>query len=148
MNMYLNRNFLVRSALSGNTPHPFSSYERLQEYWRAVGTPTKVFNPAETFATLQDIEEKGHLAFLQEMNELLWFGGIVSYGNIMSEVFTIIYDWIDPTDLQDVEGLCETNDGITFHKVITKSLQTVRPCHTQEIINGHYDDLDNVKLTM
>ena len=148
MNMYLNRNFLVRSAISGVTPHPFSNYDRLKEYWRAIGTPNRTFDTKETFATLQEIKDKGHLAFLQELNELLWFGGIVSYGNIMAEVYTIIYDWIDPSDLQDVEGLCETNDGITFHKVIVKSLQTIRPQHTQEIINGLYDDLDNVKLIM
>ena len=43
MNMYLNRNFLVRSALSGITPHPFSNYERLKEYWTATNSSRTIF---------------------------------------------------------------------------------------------------------
>ena len=148
MNMFLNRNFLVRSALSGVTPHPFSNYERLNQCWAATGSRRTNFNPEETFATLNEIKTNGHLAFFQELNELLWFGGILSYGNIMAEVYTFIYDWIKPVDLPEVEGLCEAHDGITFHKVITKSLQLVRPQHKQQIIDNWYDELDEVQLIM
>ena len=148
MNMYLNRNFLVRSALSGITPHPFSNYERLKEYWTATNSSRTIFKSEETFATLNEIKANGHLAFFQELNELLWFGGILSYGNIMAEIYTIIYDWIKPVDLPEVEGLCEAHDGITFHKVITKSLQLVRPQHKQQIIDNWYDELDEVQLIM
>ena len=60
MDMYLNRNFLVRSIMKGDTPHPFLYYERLEQYWQALGTPQRKFNPAETFTTLDEIQAKGH----------------------------------------------------------------------------------------
>ena len=54
----------------------------------------------------------------------------MSYGNIIDEVYMIIYDWIKPVDLVEVEGLCEQQqDVITFHKEIftldTSTSQTV-----------------------
>ena len=148
MDMFLNRSYLVRSVMSGSTPHPFSVYERLDQYWAALGTPDKVFNPAETFATLECIKNNGHEAFHAELVELLWFGGVVSYGNIMAETYAIIYNWIEPEDLPDLEGLCELNDGITFRKEVIKSLRIVRVKHKQQIINNLYSKLDGIQLVM
>ena len=148
MDMFLNKNFLVRSVLRGDTPHPFSTYDRLKQYWHKLGYPDWVFNTSETFATLNAIKINGHLAFHAELSELLWFGGVVSYGNIMSEVYTIIYEWVDDEDFIDLEGLCEEQDGITFRKVIIGSLRIIRVHHKQEIINNLYDKLDAVKLCM
>ena len=148
MDMFLNRNYLVRSVINGTTPHPFSVYDRLNDYWTALGMPNKVFNTTETFATLESIKEKGHEAFHAELIELLWFGGVVSYGNIMAEVYAIIYGWIDPDDLPEIEGLCELNDGITFRNEVIKSLHVVRVNHKQQIINNLYSKLDNVQLVM
>ena len=148
MNMYLNSNFLVRSILNGDNPHPFSGYTRLQNYWRELGFPDKVFDTSETFAVLDEIKSRGHDGFHAELVELLWFGGIVSYGNVMAEMYAIIYNWIKPEDLPDVEGLCECNDGITFHKVIVDSLRLVRVQHTQQIVSSLYTELDNNTLVM
>ena len=129
MDMYLNRNFLVRSIMNGDTPHPFLYYSRLQQYWQAVGTPNRKFNTTETFSTLDEIKSNGHGAFHDELTELLWFGGIVSYGNIMAETYAIMYNWIKPVDLSDIEGMCEYNDGVTFRMVIIDSLRLLRPQH-------------------
>ena len=74
-----------------------------------MGSPNKVFNTTETFSTLDKIKSNGHEAFHSELVELLWFGGVVSYGSIMAEVYAIIYKWIDPDDLPEIEGLCEIN---------------------------------------
>ena len=148
MDMYLKRSYLVRSVINGDTPHPFSVYERLQQYWSAMGSPNKVFNTAETFSTLDKIKSNGHEAFHSELVELLWFGGVVSYGSIMAEVYVIIYKWIDPDDLPEIEGLCEINDGITFRIEVIKSLKIVRVNHKQQIINNLYTKLDNVTLIM
>ena len=148
MNMYLTQNFLVRSALSKATPHPFANYDRLKRYWAALGDSNRIFNTTETFATLDEIKVNGHMGFHSEMIELLWFGGCVSYGNIMAETYAIIYNWIKPDDLPDLEGLCEVHDGITFRDVVIKSLQTVRLQHTQELINHLYSKLDDIKLIM
>ena len=148
MNMYLNSNFLVRSILNGDNPHPFSTYARLTNYWRELGFPDKVFDTTTTFALLDEIKARGHDGFHAELVELLWFGGIVSYGNVMAETYAIIYNWIKPVDLPDVEGLCECNDGITFHKVITNSLRLVRVQHTQQIVSSLYTELDNNNLVM
>ena len=148
MDMYLNRNFLVRSILNGTTPHPFSTYKRLKEYWTAMGLHRKVFNPRETFATLDEIGNNGHAAFHQELTELLWFGGVVSYGNVMAETYAIIYGWISADDLPDLEGLCESNDGVTFRNVVINSLRVFRVRHTQAIINDLYNQLDSVKIVL
>lgn len=148
MDMFLNRNFLVRSILNGTTPHPFSDYERLTEYWTALGKPHKVFNTKETFATLDEIKANGHEGFHQELIDLLWFGGIVSYGNIMAETYAIIYEWIKPIDLPDLEGLCESNDGISFREVIINSLRVVRVKHTQAIINNLHSRLESTKIIL
>ena len=112
--MYLNKNYLVRSVLSGETPHPFSVYDRLNDYWTALGSPDKVFDTSKTFATLDEIKERGHEAFHYELSELLWFGGVVSYGNIMAQIYAILFAWINPEDLPELEGLCETNDGSNY----------------------------------
>ena len=148
MDMYLNKNFLVRSVISGETPHPFSTYERLNQYWTKLGKKDYHFNTAETFATLDAIKFNGHLSFHSELCELLWFGGVVSYGNIMSEVYTIIYDFVEEEDLADLEGTSEENDGITFRQSIVNSLRIIRKHHTQEIIDDLYGKLDSVKLCM
>ena len=76
MDMFLNKNFLVRSAINGDTPHPFSQYARLSQYWDQLGKPGWKFNSAETFSTLDPIKDNGHLPFHAELLELLWFGGV------------------------------------------------------------------------
>ena len=101
MDMYLNKNFLVRSAIKGDTPHPFISYERLQQYWHKMGKANWRFNTSETFATLDAIQSNGHHTFHAELTDLLWFGGTVSYGNIMAETYNIIFDFIGDDDLTD-----------------------------------------------
>ena len=148
MDMYLNRNYLVRSVISGETPHPFSVYDRLNEYWSALGFPDKTFDTSQTFATLDEIKQNGHEAFHSELVELLWFGGVVSYGNIMAQVYAILYAWISPDDLPELEGLCEVNDGLTFRLEIINSLRVVRLKHTQAIIDNLYTKLDGVQLVM
>ena len=97
---------------------------------------------------MDEIQANGHGAFHEELTELLWFGGIVSYGNVMAETYAIMYDWIKPVDLPDLEGLCECNDGITFRAVIINSLRLVRSNHTQQIIDNWYTKLDNAKVIM
>ena len=64
------------------------------------------------------------------------------------QISTILYNWIKPNDLPDVDGMCEKHDGITFHKIIVKSLRVVRSSHTQQIIDNLYEKLDNVQLIM
>ena len=148
MDMHLFRNFQVRSVLVGDRPHPFSEYERLTQYWLHQGKEDWTFDTSTTFATLQAIYDNGHTEFHQELYELLWFGGVLSYGNIMRETYAIMYSWISSEDLPDVDGLCEVDDGVTFRKVIMKSLRVVRTKHTQEIISRLYAKLDNTKLVM
>ena len=97
---------------------------------------------------LQEIFENGHTDFHQELYDLLWFGGVLSYGNIMRETYAIMYSWIEAEDLPDIDGLCEVDDGVTFRKVIIKSLRVVRTKHTQEIISRLYEKLDGTELVM
>ena len=146
--MYLFKNYQVRSVLVGERPHPFADYERLNQYWSSLGYGTWIFDPTKTFAMLDVIRENGHLDFHAELNELLWFGGVVSYGNILRETYAIIYSWIDEKDLPDLEGIAEDDDGVTFRNVVTKSLRIVRAQHTQEVIARLYNDLDSAKLIM
>ena len=82
------------------------------------------------------------------MYELLWFGGVLSYGNIMRETCAIMHGMIALDNLPDLEGLCEASDGVSFRLVIKKSLRLVRPKHIQEIISRLYNQLDNTKLIM
>ena len=148
MDMYLFRNFQVRAVLVGQRKHPFLDYPRLKEYWTAVGEINWSFNPENTFAMLNKIQAAGHADFHQELTELLWFGGILSYGNIMRETYAIIYNWISAENLPDVDGLCEEDDGVTFRKIIQQSLRVVRVKHTQELISRQYDKLSKIKLIL
>ena len=148
MDMHLFRNFQVRSILIGDRPHPFSGYKRLKQYWQHQGKQDWVFDTATTFATLQEIQDNGHTDFYQEIYDLLWFGGVLSYGNIMRETYAIMYSWISADDLPDIDGLCEVDDGVTFRQVIIQSLRIVRKKHTQEIISRLYEKLENTKIVM
>ena len=74
------------------------------------------FDITKTFAMLQEIFDNDHTDFHQELYELLWFDGVLSYGNIMRETYAIIYSWIDADVLPDVDGLCEVDDGVLFGK--------------------------------
>ena len=148
MDHYLFKSVHVRNVLIGKRPHPFRNYDRLTEYWRTRGLHDWVFRNDQTFATLSAIKDNGDVDFHDELVELLWFGGSVSYGNIMRQVYAILYGWIDDDHLPDLEGLCEENDGITFRTVIIDSLRLVRVKHTQEIINSLYEKLDGTKLVM
>ena len=148
MDMYLFTNFQTRAVLVGQREHPFLNYPRLAEYWQQLGETDWHFDPSNTFAMLNKIEANGHAEFHQELVDLLWFGGIMSYGNIMRETYAIIYNWIHPDDLADVEGLCEEDDGVTFRKIIQSSLRIVRVNHTQELISRQYEKLASTKLVM
>ena len=148
MDMFLFSNFQVRQVLEGTRQHPFENCSRLVEYYAANGTPNFVFDKTKTFTILQAIASAGHSDFHREMHELLWFGGVESYGNIMCKTYAIIYGWIDEDDFQDVDGLCEDDDGVTFRRVIQKSLRTVRVKHVQEIVNRLYTKLDTAYLVM
>ena len=148
MDMYLFGNFQVRSILVGDRPHPFSDYARLAQYQQQQGRQDWTFDTSTTFATMQEIYDNGHTDFHQELYDLLWFGGVLSYGNIMRETYAIMYALISPQDLPDIDGLCEVDDGITFRQVIIKSLRTVRKKHTHEIISRLYNKIDNTKLVM
>ena len=148
MDMYLYQNFQVRSILVGDRPHPFAEYTRLKQYWDVLDKTDWKFDPTTTFAMLQQIKSDGHTDFHHELTELLWFGGVLSYGNIMRETYAIIYGWIDAQDLPDVEGLSEVDDGVTFRSVIIASLRVVRVQYTHEIISRLYNKFDDNKLVM
>ena len=148
MDMYLFSNFQVRQVLTGQRPHPFLNYPRLKQYWAAQGIPNFVFDTRTTFEMMDKVRINGHPHFYQELNDLLWFGGVMSYGNIMREVYAIIFNWIDKDDFHDLEGLCEDDDGPSFRKVVIESLRVVRVQHTQEIIARLYRKLDSIQLIM
>ena len=148
MDHYLFRSFQVRDVLMGKRPHPFSSYKPLQRYWQDRGIEDWTFDTTKTFSTLDAIQQNGDETFHQEISDLLWFGGVVSYGNILRETYAILYGWISEQDLPDLEGLCEEDDGCTFREIIIKSLRTVRPQHTQELIARLYRKLDKTALVM
>ena len=148
MDMYLFRNFQVRSVLVGERLHPFGDYARLKQYWTQLGYPTWEFDSTKTFAMLDVIKSNGHLDFHRELNELLWFGGVLSYGNIMRETYAIIYSWVDESDLPDLDGIAEEDDGPSFRDVVIQSLRIVRVHHTQEIIARLYNEMDAAKLVM
>ena len=148
MDMHLFSNFQVRAVLVGNRPHPFSNYERLQQFWQSQGVMDWSFDTTTTFSMLKTIKDKGCDDFHDELTELLWFGGVLSYGNIMREVYARIYSWIDPLDFADVDGSCESDDGVSFHIVIQQSLRVVRVQHTHEIVSRGYDKLDACVLVM
>ena len=148
MDMYLFQNFIVRSVMVGTIPHPFLGYKRLNDYWSKLGKHDWKFDKTKTFETLQLISENGHHAFHQELQDLLWFGGVANYGNIMRETYAIIFNWVKPEDFADLDGLCEEDDGITFRTVIIESLRIVRVRHVQEICDRLYAKLDATTLTM
>ena len=148
MDHYLFRSYHVRSVLVGEREHPFQNYPRLQQYWNIMGYPDWKFDSATTFALLDTIKANQHMQFHKELYDLLWFGGVVSYGNIMREIYAILYDWVDDTDLPDLEGLCEENDGPNFRKAMMNGLRLVRIQHTQEIIARLYNKLDGTLLVM
>ena len=66
----------------------------------------------------------------------------------MRETYAILYSWIKPQDLPDIDGLCEVDDGVTFRQVIIASLRLVRTNHTQELISREYVKLDGAALIM
>ena len=68
----------------------------------------------------------------------------------LAETYEIIYNWIKPEYLTDVESLCECNDGLTFRSVIIiiNSLRLVHSQNKQQIIDDLYAKLDNNTLTM
>ena len=109
---------------------------------------TTLLTRQKTFTTLEAIANNGDLALVNELTELLWFGGVVSYGNIMRETYAILYGWISELDLPDLEGLCEEDDGPTFRNLFISSLRVVRVKHTQELIARLYKKMDNVQLIM
>ena len=148
MDMFLFSNFQVRAVLVGDRPHPFSNYERLEQFWAANGIKDWSFDTTTTFSMLKSIKDKGHDDFHAELTELLWFGGVLSYGNIMREVYAKIYAWIDPLDFADVDGLCEDDDGVSFRIVVQNSLRIVRVKHIQEMVSRGYDKLDDCNLVM
>ena len=148
MDHYLFRSFHSRQVLVGSRPHPFSNYPRLNQYWATLGFPQWKFSTSTTFATLEAIKENKHMNFYNELYEVLWWGGCVSYGSIMSETYAIMYAWITDQDLPDLEGLCEENDGPTFRKVIIDSLRVVRVQHTQEQVARLYKKLDSTALVL
>ena len=129
MDMYLFQNFIVLSIMVGSIPHPFLSYQRLNNYWSAMGKPNWKFDKTKTFETMELIRANGHHGFLQELQDLLWFGGVASYGNIMRETYAIIFNWIKPEDFADLDGLCEEDDGFTFRTIVIESLRVVRVQH-------------------
>lgn len=90
MDIYLFSNFQVRVVLVGDRPHPFSNYERLQQFWASQGIRDWSFDTTTTFSMLKSIKDKGCDDFHEELTELLWFGGVLSYGNIMCEVYAKI----------------------------------------------------------
>ena len=148
MDMYLFKCYQVRAVLVGTRPHPFIGYSRLQQYWAHQGKKQWQFDKTKTFQMLQAVEQNGHADFHHELLELLWFGGVLSYGNIMRETYSIMYDWIDPTDMVSIEGLCEEDDGPSLRQVIISSLRIIRVNHTQAIISSYYDELDALSLVM
>ena len=93
--MFLFSNFQVRAVLVGQRPHPFSDYERLKQFWAANGIRDWSFDTTTTFSMLQTIKDKGCDEFHEELTELLWFGGVLSYGNIMREVYAKLYGCMD-----------------------------------------------------
>ena len=101
--MFLFSNFQVRAVLVGERPHPFSNYERLKQFWAVHGIKDWSFDTTTTFSMLKTIKDKGCDDFHDELTELLWFGGVLSYGNIMCEVYAKLYAWIDPLDARLME---------------------------------------------
>ena len=91
MDMYLFKNYQVRAVLTGERQHPFSDYPRLNEYWANLGYQDYNFSTDTTFDTLDAIRENGDIDFHHELQELLWFGDVLSYGNILRETYAIIY---------------------------------------------------------
>lgn len=148
MDMYLFKNLNVRAVLIRSRPHPFTGHTRLVEYWAANGVPNFTFDTSKTFTMLQQIDDKGHSNFYNELCQILWHGGATSYGNIMRETYAVIYDWIPAEDFPDVEGLCEDDDGVTLRTVVRRSLRVVRLKHTQAIVERLYHKLDSATLVM
>ena len=70
MDMYLHQNYLVRSVLIGETPHPFSNYPRMQQYWSAIGKPNWKFDPTTTFMTLEEIEANTNIIYKHTTNHM------------------------------------------------------------------------------
>ena len=80
MDMYLFQNFQARAVLVGHREHPFSSYPRLSKYFSTTdNNPNWSFNTENTFAVMNKVKANGHLPFYRELNDLLWFGDILSY---------------------------------------------------------------------
>ena len=148
MDFYLFQNYQVRRVLLSELPHPFSQYPRLKQYYAVQGKPAWTFDCTTTYAVLKEIKVNGHMDFYQEMSDLLWFGDTISYGNIIHQTYAIMYAWIDPQALPDLNGLCEENDGVTFRKVIRDSLRIVRSQHKQALISREYDKIRTLKLVM
>ena len=91
MDIFLFSNFQVRTVLVGDRPHPFSNYERLEQFWAAQGIRDWSFDTTTTFSMLKSIKDKGCHDFHVELTELLWFDGVLSYVNVMREVHVKIY---------------------------------------------------------
>lgn len=118
MDMYLFKNYQVVSVLVGEHPHPFVNYPRLKQYWKPLGYDAWEFDPTKTCDMFDVIRENGHDDFHRELTEILWFGGVVSYDNLIRETYTTIYSWINESDLPDLEDITEDDDGVTFRKVV------------------------------
>ena len=58
MYMFLFSNFQVRAVLVGDRPHPFSNYERLEQFWATHGIRDWSFDTTTTFPCLNPLRTK------------------------------------------------------------------------------------------
>ena len=88
---YLRSSSYVRDVLDWDPrPHPFYHLESLKQFVATQGFPDYTFDPSQTLATIHWVESKSP-EFVTELSKILNFGGTVSYGNIIEQIYHTVY---------------------------------------------------------
>ena len=88
---YLRSSSYVRDVLDWDPrPHPFYHLELLKQFVATQGFPDYTFDPSQTLATIHWVESKSP-EFATELRKILNFGGTVSYGNIIEQIYHTVY---------------------------------------------------------
>lgn len=135
-------------------PHPFYHLQSLKEFVADQGFPNYTFDPTQTLATLNWIESKSP-EYATELRKILNFGGTVSYGNIIEQVYHTVYSWLNHDtiggDRHLLAGIDSSDgifDGVTLLRNVIDSLQIIRPGDTVLQAQRFSEQISNAKFHM
>ena len=119
LDLFLRSNRFVRDMLDGRRPHPWIGHAKLQSLGNRR-TPGWVFSPSTTTSTLEWVAKQDE-DLATELDELLHFGDIVSWGSLNEAIYTTVYSTLKTNQRYLISGV-EHHDGITARQQIYDAL--------------------------